>query len=304
MRFLVKGSLFGLLVGSAGVAAASFDLVMALDKTSQRVHRYDGSTGVYLGAFAQGWVSSESQMVLNQPAGEVAVTSGAYIRVFDYSTGLLKRTYTSPLAGILASNGDEPGFMWLASTDGLARVNLNTGSVNFISQPVPGTGIRHIAGGSADLRVSDAATNRVYRTTNGGTSWTFVSAPTQLGLNPGQGIRSDNFFGDYYFVTPGVAGLYYHFGVGVASVNLIGTYTSVTGVARAHGGSAYIIGTASGTTRVTMLDSYLNLGYNFAAPQVTGPSQLAVVVAPEPSVMIGLAAGALALVRRRKSRRA
>ena len=80
------------LVGVTAASNASFELVMVLDRTTQSIKRFDSTSGVYLGSFANGVVDSANvNLMIDQPNGQVVVgdVTGAtnYAQVYDYNTG-------------------------------------------------------------------------------------------------------------------------------------------------------------------------------------------------------------------------
>lgn len=294
----------GLLLCS-GFAAASFDLLLAVDTANRRVHRYDGTTGTYLGFFAQGWVGPNTSLALNQPANEVAVTTDRNIRVFDYNTGELKRMYQTTHAWSTIS-AEEPGVFYGSNSLAISRFDFVNGTSSTVFTPISTSGMRHIVGNAGIFEFTDGPNQRLYKSNNNGATWTFSTIPgsvaTPLLATAGQAIESNNAFSDTYYVTPGSNTLFFEFGTGFGTIPIPG-YTSLTGLGRGHAGSTFFMGQSGTSTFFSQMDRFQTLGPTFSMPQVGTPGRLAVVVAPEPGTLLALGAG-VALLGRRRLRRA
>lgn len=287
------------------MSQASFELILAMDRgtgSNGKIHRYDGDSGTYLGSFASGWVGANSVMAMNQSANELAIGSGGFLRIFDYNTGELKRTlFTSGTMTTLAYAGGSNFSYTLASSSGIFTINSVTGGASTISTAIAGALVKHLVVNGSDIRYTDSSTNKIFRSTNGGTSFSSYNIPAPA-LTGGlaQGISSGNNFNDNYYTSTSFGGFYYDYGSGTGSLSLSG-FSGTTGVGRAHGGSNFILGTAAaGGARFIKTDSYLGAGFQFDAPQIATPGHIAVVVAPEPRSWVALGIGAAALLSRRR----
>lgn len=294
--------------GVAAMSQASFELILAMDRgtgSNGKVHRYDGDSGTYLGSFASGWVGANSVMAMNQSANELAIGSGGFIRIFNYNTGELKRTlFTGGTLTTLTYTGGNNFSYTLGLSTGIFTINSVTGGATTISTATTGALVKHLVMNGSDIRYTDSSTNKAFRSTNGGSSFSSYNIPAPA-LTGGlaQGIASGNNFGDYYYTTTSFGGIYYDYGSGAGSLAFAG-FSGTTGVGLAHGGANFILGAATaGGARFIKTDTYLNPGFQFDAPQIAAPGHIAVVVAPEPGswVALGLSAAALLSRRRRKS---
>lgn len=289
------------------MSQASFELILAMDRgtgSNGKVHRYDGDSGTYLGSFASGWVGASSVMAVNQSANELAVGTGGFIRIFNYNTGELKRTlFTGNTLTTLTYAGGNNFSYTLGTVSGIFTINSIAGGASTIATGTFGAFVKHLVVNGSDIRYTDSSTNQVFRSTNGGTTFTSYGIPA-VALTGGlaQGIASGNNYNDIYYTSTSVGGIYYDYGSGAGSLTFAG-FSGTTGVGLAHGGSNFILGTATaGGARFIKTDTYLNSGFQFDAPQITTPGHIAVVVAPEPGSWMALGIGAAALLSRRRRR--
>lgn len=304
---------------SASVSLASFDL-MFVQQVSQdtggtfRMHRIDPTTGAYLGSFSSG--PATMGMAASLSRGELYTCDiNGNLRTWDYSQGTLKSVRNLGWGGVnditLSADGSE---IISSHTNGDVRIfNVLTSSVTGVTNVgFVGAKIAH-ATGNVYVAYSTAG-HSLRRLLRSGITFTHTSSEAvtpsiTAGSVGGLAVVNGGFFPTIYSANTGgnSYGLNYFTsstndfaGYGPYSNGLSG-HTNSTGVVRSHVG-VYLAGQDSSGAglRITEFDT---AGYairsNVVAGITGGARSVAIVLAPEPSSLLGLAGLGLLLLRRR-----
>lgn len=301
------------LVAAAPAAHASFELMMALDRTDKVVHRYDPFTGVYLGSFGSGIIQNPLGMVIDQNSQTAFIlqnrpASGQdYITRLNYNTGEFLGTFQ-----LFSSNANSIGltnngqFMCSVIAPDVSLINSTGGEAAWVTSPVGVTagaysGIAQDIHGTVyavtDNGVIYGWTNPF--TTNGARPLVSLGAPTALASRGqlaarGNWIAAGNQNTLVYARTVASGGFNLTSGVSTP-------YTNVRGVAIGHENMMYAAGqTGVSVGSISRYDQFGNFAGSFGAGQLKDPIALSVVVAPEPGTMAALGLGLAALLKRRR----
>lgn len=309
----MRSLLFLALVSAASVSSASFDLVLVGEvgvfPGFNRIHRYDGNSGTYLGAFNAG-VNSIGSMAANYATGIVYVTSNNRIFGFNYSTG--EQVFTS--ASILNPNSIKihNGQLYAVNNLNLQAINTTTGSATTVVSAQAGqlfrdftflsdnsyvilddTGARLLGFNSSNQFVSQLGltnySNFGYLALNGGSTNSIVAQYRNVATTTVVTQFRTSFAGG--FSTP--------------TLTLVSTAfaTSSTDIEMAHDGTWWLARNSSGTLSAFRNGLAGSTMTGFAMPQITNPSaHMAVVLAPEPGTLAAIGLGLGALLKRRKTR--
>ena len=304
--------LVGLAVAPA--AHASFELMMALDRTDKVVHRYDSETGTYLGSFGAGYLQNPIGMVINQATNTAFIlqdrTDGGldYVTRLDYNTGAFLGTiqissFNAASIGILndgrlmssmigsdisllSSTGTEAAWVSSPST-------VTSGTYSGVAQDAFG----NLYGIHANGVIYGWA--NPFTGANGAQPSFILGAPGAL-VTRGQLAARGNWMAagnlsTLFFARTAPGG-----GFSLTSgVNTI--YSNIRGVAIGHENLMYAAGqTGASSGSISRYDQFGNFAGSFGAGQLKDPIALSVVVAPEPGTMAALGLGLAALLRRRK----
>lgn len=326
----MKGCSTGLLALCAGLsltsaARASFELVMVADYGTKSIHRFDGSTGVYLGSFGGGFLISPDSLAIDSETGIAYVGDSALSRVrgFNYNTGVLVSDFTYSSAGIFQTMG--------RGTDGSLYLGYNVGGYNRFplgSSVGITVNIQNINGGNASgmgsvahrsgrqilaTYKSDATPNAALQISTGSGLVAYKSAEitniggwgarSQLAMQGDRGIWMSSNRTLQNFTT-NATGSSIAFGTSYALTDYL--VNTVNGVGFGHGDAVYVAGRNSGNTsgvigryvygNSTQLSS-------FGSGILQTPGMVQVVVAPEPGSMIALGLGLAGIVGRRRATR-
>lgn len=302
-------------VGLTALANASFELGLVADNGSgtpatRLVHRYDVSSGVYLGSFG-GFSNAITSMAIHSSTNEVYVSTSGNVFRYDYNTGLRLQTYTTFQSGNIAVAADGNSFYQVTSggtvnqyrsSDGANLGTLSLSGVAFSQVGIDQTTGSIIAAGIAPggtlgfLSVFSSA-NALLGSSTFTTSFTGSPLPNigQFGgasrtwmfataLN-GYAVRTVNYANGSTsgFLTTGyVAG------------------TSIRGFAPTHTGAIIAYKNGAGVSAVDVMD-VAGVYRTFGSSQLVDPVAVATVVAPEPGAIVALSVGFLSLLLRRKS---
>lgn len=305
--------LVGLAVAPA--AHASFELMMALDRTDKVVHRYDSETGTYLGSFGAGFIQNPIGMVINQATNTAFVlqdriggSSIDYVTRLDYNTGAFLGTiqinsFNAASIGILndgrlmssmigsdisllSSTGTEAAWVSSPST-------VTSGSYSGMAQDAFGTlyGIH--------------ANGVIYGWANPFTGANGAQPPISLGAPGALVTRGQLAARGDWMAAGNLSTLFFARtapGGGFFLTSSVGTiYSNIRGVAIGHENLMYAAGqTGASSGSISRYDQFGNFAGSFGAGQLKDPIALSVVVAPEPGTMAALGLGLAALLRRRK----
>lgn len=307
MRFRI-----GLLcLALAASSQASFDLMIAHDTTSNKFHRYDPTTGAYLGAFNHLGFNTLDKMIADSSTGIVHALSGNQVYRYNYSTGqylgyqtigtLINDFVLSPdhtrYYGVTntasVTNALVGGVGWTTLTGTLANspsnalwygdklVTSNLATKSYTLSSITGTTISQVYNGANMNASATSLKNMVVVESTSGTS--------HLVQPIGGAVCA------YPFITSTSLS-------GTTSVNFAGfQFANILSLAAGHAGYFYMTGTTSGGTLHTMMISENNYGgVDFNMPQITSFDQMAVAIAPEPGTWAALGLGAFALLRRKR----
>ena len=300
-----------LLLACSGLSAhASFDLVMAVDRDTKSVHRFDGSSGISLGSFASGYLTNPQSITISGSTAHVldVVGSAGRVRRFNYNTG----EYLGSTS--LNSFGFGPsGLSLLIGPSGeyIASAGSFSGVGGF--DPVTGSRMYAYFTPSAGNQGAVIVGGFLYNVESSGamgwgplpsTSTTnFPSNTTLSGAgNPWQLATAG---GLIYTMNQSTNAIRSYSQTGVAT-GLVASLTSMInckGLAMGHNNVMYAAGLSnvSSTGRIARLDTRTGESLGFInASQMTSPVSLAVRMAPEPATMAMLGIGALSLLRKRR----
>jgi hypothetical protein len=326
----MKGISFGFLALCAGLglssgARASFELVMVADTGTKSIHRFDGTTGVYLGSFGGGFLASPESFVID------SVNHLAYVgdfglgrtRVFNYNTGVLVRDIAVGGNGLyqtlgLMGNGNlcvgyNNGGFGAYTPNGAYAANIQNQNVAGMSASGMGS-VAHRSGrtflstyrsdslAGAAIQISSGSGLNIYKSAEITTVGGWVDR-AQLAMQGDRGIwmsanrTMQNF-------TTNAAGSTIAFGSSYALTDFFNN--SANGVGFGHGDSVYVAGRNSGNTS-GVIGRYLYGNStqlsSFGSGIIQTPGMVQVVVAPEPGSMIALGLGLAGVLGRRRAMR-
>lgn len=283
-------------------------MILISDFAKNCIHRYDGDSGAYLGSFGQNFLLNPRGLALDQANQRVIVESGIGVSTFNYNTG--QHLSTNPTfanardIAILGTNYYR-GFS-TTTTTAMGRI-LTYQTATFQTLYNAGTvgtwsGVTASSGTSKPYSV-DIDTGRVAR-------WNLGVTTGPEALTSNTNIRSGLGSNASYVIGVGFDGTMVAVNASTMGVTTgpapLGTaWTSGIDAAFGHGTSAWGLGMTAGGAIVQSYAQNPNTlafqGLNrFSASQVTSPSSMVVVVAPEPMTMSALALGMFGLLKRRK----
>jgi len=306
-------------------AFASFELVMVGDSATKSIHRFDGSTGAYLGSFGSGFISNLQNLAIDQATNYAYVSDAGtgLTRVFNYNTGVHLYDYVS-----LGSNGSSQtlsrtpnGFVVGYYTGGWSLLDNSGLATNYLAAlqvggtiPIGMASVRHDSGniiGAAFSGASDAVASLQLLDPVLGTATAKTLDVTDMGAWTGIGQISVSGNTGTWITTTGNLRTFSVDSEGTtisltgSSYTPSGFFTGTTrGVGMGHGRTVYVSGrnaaNTSGIISRGVLGSSASLG-TFGAGILQQPMMMQVVVAPEPGTLVALSFGALLLRRRKKS---
>lgn len=313
MRFVLALSL----LATAGLAHASFELVMVADRGTQSVHRFDGNTGLYLGSFGGGYVQNPIGMCIDQATGRAFVvdavsgdgSTNALARVwtFNYNTGEYLSSFSAPYSYVYPQIAFRNNVLYLGISGSIVDAYSTSGSIlnsyQFTGSSAPrGTAV------DDNGKIWTVEGNKVYTYLPGGGTTAFTMA-SSVAASTSNGQRQIAISGSRMLAAGAISisrinlsGLVAANPANPISTSTYATYTAINGVGFGHGDIGYYTGTVSaGQGRISRIlySEGLTL-QTFGTGILNDPRSVAVVVAPEPSSFVALGIGALALLRRRK----
>lgn len=319
------------LIGASNAALASFDMLMMPSISSGRINRYDPINNVSLGSFNGG--TAARLITINQATNRAFVydTGVNRLRSFNYNTGEILGGNLSS-ASIISMDYHAPSNrLWHITSTGISRwetsvaftTSVQTNTASFSAQS--GTLINDSVYAVFGLN----ATNQIVVNNYNASTGAFISAITtpvavQAGSRLGQ---ATNFLASAAGNTPYAAVTYrdssgnpfiYRSGYNASNVVIfdIGSQ-ALTGynaanvtpaLVRGHEGF-FVVGQDSTTGTLTRIQQFDNSGAFGLVQNTTmtgatysaGAYQVANVVAPEPTSMIALGLGLIAIAKRRRT---
>lgn len=236
---------------------------LVFDNTTDRVNRFNYSTGEYLSSFVLPIAPAPSQILEPLPDG----------------------TFLS----------------WGYLTSQLYRISATGGLLNSYAAPAGGSFVSAAGvGPSGEVYAAWVGTNKIHRYgINGATQGvSAASGPfadgTQMSTNSAFGYFTQSTNTLYKFLPGNPA-------TGIEAVTFAAS-TILYGVAMGHGDLTYACGKdASGAGIWVLNGATKNQVGKFTPSGVTTPIHMAIVVAPEPTTMLALGVGIAALLRRKRS---
>lgn len=296
---------------------ASFELVMVGDSTTGKVHRFDGISGSYLGAFGEGEVTSTSEIAAHAGSDTCFIRntpSGAIYR-YNYNTGEFMGAISAVSGAYFNILSD--GTFLTVSTTLMRRYNQSGTLLETFLPPTGGAFIqdRGFAAQLSNGRIIAHATNSAG--TKGFTSYVlgiafagpftgYASSGTNIGGVSASGFSiafKGNFGSDISSTwTFNAAG---NFTSNADNGSLPVVLTSPTDTAFGHQGRYFVSGINAANAAqgiVSRADSIPGGGNRgtFGTSILKTPVSITTVVAPEPGTMLALTAGIGMLVRKRR----
>ncbi len=290
----------------ASVAAhASFELVVVADAGTGSIHRFDGLTGTYFGSFGSGLLNNIRSMSINQNQNTAFVLedNGSTLSTWNYNTGEYVSTRAlGTVYSRVAAYTD--GSYALVSSSKITRFNAAGTPIGSWTPPsgfvwIDSSG--NSAYGDFNLLAYNAAAaeSRIYNVLNStdlsGFYW-LTGAGTRTCVASGNSLLTGTVDG-FTVSTARIGG---------AITYQIGLVNKVSGCAPGHGSMTYWTGLNPANANqgiVARMDgiSAANRG-SFGTGILKNPIGMGVVVAPEPTSTLALAAGIGLLVTRRRRR--
>lgn len=304
-------------IATVGAAHASFELVMVADRGSKSVHRYDGSTGVYLGQFGNGYLQNPMSMALDQVNNRVFVAdqvgtgdgSGSnQVRIwsFNYNTGEYLSSFRTSY-NYLQPQIAYDGVNLLVGHDGSIYDVYSTSGSNVLTWAWSGaTNPKGLATSTGGMHYAVEG-NKLYSRNSVGVQSTFtMTSSISASSTPGQrqlAISGNRALavGAISFSAINLASLSTSNTANSLTTTTLANYNQINGAGFGHGDVAYIAGTNGtiGQMSRVLYSEGIQLQV-FGSGQLIEPRSIAVVNAPEPATFGALGAGLLVLTRRRR----
>jgi len=296
------------LVICAGMAQASFELLLVADNgvgtfDTRRIHRFDPTTGVYLGAFG-GFSNPIISTHIDQATNSLYVIEPTTVTRWDYNTGMLLSSHLAVNGAYLSSVRPDEG-----------RIAVFDGQQDFLTKSFPGTG-GTVA--TAGFVASSTYRSGLWFQQDSILAWDEMSRRFRLvRMDPlGEGgnvlLESPNFGtgaygqmslvgGDNRAVMAAGSELRFTTLDSLSPGSIASPFGLSNAAARAHDGF-YIGGINSGIGRVTYYDRNFNVRGIFTNTALMDPVSMQTVLAPEPGTFAAVGVGVAALLRRRKKK--
>jgi hypothetical protein len=289
------------------IAHASFELVLVADSSptgQSRVHRYDGDSGVYLGAFGVSFAPI-GQIASDRDTSRVFVSRNTVLDVYDYNTGaqVSSNSFGATILDVAAIEGTTKVAMLL--TGGVIRTwDLAT---NVVATPLT-------AGSNLTAFTVNEAAN-CYVTYNYGNdtyvsytySGTFIgSIASGFVAGTGGTMAMDGTRATWFgrnnvpTTTFGYCNVSASGNLGSVASATLPTLTNLFGASSGHNGS-WIAGTTGGVNVLQRRwDTYGTLNQQISLSAVSSPGEITVITAPEPATFLMFGLGAAALLKRKR----
>jgi len=305
-------------------ASASFELILALDATTKSIHRFDGDTGAYLGAFGSNKLVAPRNMVISQATGRAYVLDGNYIKKFDYNTGEYVGLFPAPVlvgAAVKMGRANDGTILIPTGDHRIRKVNdagtilqtLIAANTNFkysAAAQLPNGNIVGIEGDTTAYGSKymdywfpgggfNSGTNLGLMTNTTNIAVGQWQENTTTGLVASAATKNGGGF-SVYSATPIVQ-------IGASEPgSSIDAATGIRSVAAAHAGYWTCEQLSSDTTK-GVIELQMGYGAGISGPIGTSvlknPVSIDVVLAPEPSSTLALAGGLALSLRRRLKRK-
>lgn len=284
-------------------AHASYDLAFVVDRVNKRVHRFDMDSGAYFGSFGSQWLTAPLSVTADATTGIVTVYDAPGIYSFNGFTGeLVGASNIDGLANSTSRIALAPDGRFIYST-GVVTTTVHSSTGGFVTSLSPAgstitIGARTaneywvLSGSNNSLRRFTSSGSIIDTTQIGGAPWT---GSGRVAFDSGTGPERGYFVRSGGTITP----------LSATSLAVAGSFSSgldsVTDLAFGHPGRLFFTGTAGGVPTV----GRRLIGMSVNGPTLTHPALgeatgIAVIAAPEPSALMALGVGALAILRRRR----
>jgi hypothetical protein len=316
-----------LLVSLSGVLAllsqahGSFELILAANISDNKIDRYDGDTGAYLGSFGSS-SSTNWAVVADQPRNLVYMTvnNGSRVNKYNYNTGELVGTFTGTFAidSWQAINSAGTEFYNPRGTN-IEVINPNTGAViRTITRA--GMAFRSVVSIANQTIVamgieSGSLVARSYNTATGATIDSEIITPatfaTQSSMIGGQSAIATHYYegnADTNIARIGYNASGVFTGFSTQTVQTLGNNLGAfgEGMAKSHVGVWMVGGSAAGSLANPVLRRYIGATtldfereYTLRTKSYTS---ITTVLAPEPGTMLALGGGLALILRRRRQK--
>ena len=298
-----------LLLGAFALASASFatfDLVYVADEGTDTIHRFDGGSGVYLGAFT-GPFSNPRGIAIDQTNSRMFVTADNGIFIIDLWSGTLMNAEAQSGQGATVYAPGQYLFAVNGSSNYLGG-GLDGSSGWFTGASLPGAiALRKGVDYQNNVLFTASAAAGVQRYSLGSFFGAATLLSTQALTTPG--TLGQTAVGTGYALTADGSTNKLHFtfasGGGTDFVSPYSTLSTLVGVDFAHNDVFYAAGrNATNTSGLLIQSSTRFTGTalrTYGSGILQNPTAVATITAPEPASMIGLGLGALLLRRRRRA---
>lgn len=306
MLHMLRNGLLVLVLGTAGAAHATFEMMLAVDTTKAVIHRLDPQTDMYLGSFGAGFVSSDTYAIaVDQSANEVYFSNSAQNRmyVFDYNLGTYKRSWTTAFPTYIRDIRVMNGKVYAVGGNQVT-ICSTTGSASstFTYAGLDAWGVTLNSAGEIAVLGRSGAASRIYMFNGISYSLGFTAAlpGSAYSLVSTPGVNDS-----YYSAATGGGDIIYYlntFSGGNLPVTSGGTRFELAAghgdVRYSSGGSNTVTTYVLGSTAISNWTQVRSATYS----QISSIGAIGMVNAPEPTTLIpiGLAIGGLALRRRRR----
>lgn len=305
-------------LGAAGVAQASFDLMFVVDGATKSVHRVDPVNNVFLGRVGQGFLNNPLSVALGPNNDLWVLESNNRVRKFNANTGeYMGGFFTSYAVGtnsklrvsnnrifITSGSAYSSGYLYSYNLDGSPLNAFSYAGLTEASNQAQGLAlignravVSSYQSGFARNLLYDVSATAAYDGSFVNYTLALASSanPTQLSMT-----------GSNVLMTLGTTqGIQFNPSLGIIGSFGISGFSSVNGLAPGHGDLSYIAGMTP--TGAFGLGKYYASTFDFIPPTavvgsgITDPRDIAVLIAPEPGSMLALGLGALVLLRRRRA---
>lgn len=322
---LTGGMAVVLATGTGTAQASSYELVMVMDSGTRSIHRFDGTTGRYMGEFGRGFLANPVSFAVDGRRGLAHVGDSrlGLVRTFDYSTGV-------HLQDLNISNGQVQSLTVLPGGNLLSGFFIDSAhhytpqgtSVGFPSivringqATVSGSSANHASGRTLMVtqRLDRAPGLMIQSALVGTTNFTAASGVLsdtgdytrnhQLAVSGNVAALVSELSADirYYTVSANGQAVNSTFSVSVAT-----TFQTLRGVSYGHGSTVYVSGRNAANTSGLVMRTLQNDNFNygtFGEGILQQPGSIQSVIAPEPGTLIATGMGLAALVARRRRRK-